>query len=628
MPSARRTGTAALAVALAAFALYHSTLLPGFDFGDTPSFQVMAGEKAISPRDAYPLYFAIGDLFAWLDGDRARGLNLASAAEGAAAAAVIVLVATELSGSLIAAVATALLFAGSYTFWSQSVIAEVYALHIGLVAVTLWLLFRWERAPTTLNLTCFFAAYALSFGNHLSMILMLPAFTAFLFEAAPGGWRSMLAPRVVMLACALAALGSLQYFWNLRTLWLQPLPPRTITEALSAFWFDVTKSDWRETMMGAVPPQLAGDRLRMYLFDLRQQFGLPALLVCSAGVVALFRKSPKRMRLLTLAFAVNVLFALTYNVGDSHVFFLPSHLMLALFFASGLAALSPLLRLHPDLLPVAGVLLAVFRIYQDYPALDRSADDRPMRLLTGVTEGLDDQRAVLLTDFNWQVENGFTYFTRAVRRDVAFGRALDVLSYAPAIVRDNQAIGRDVFLTEPARTRIAAVPGATVPVTLDPATSGETLADMTRRLAPGTRYVLTILKPTRELAVDEGDLQAAVRGLANRYALNRERDDYVVLAGLAGSDPALVESSSRPFSTATTLAGLNVTIRMDSWLEFDTIRRMGFGHVIAGRHHSLIVERGVSFVALDDHGKPISVAYRANIFEPPRRYLVSKLSAQ
>ena len=37
-------------------------------------------------------------------------------------------------GSLLAAVAAALLFAGSYTFWSQAVIAEVYALHLLLVA--------------------------------------------------------------------------------------------------------------------------------------------------------------------------------------------------------------------------------------------------------------------------------------------------------------------------------------------------------------------------------------------------------------------------------------------------------------------------------------------------------------
>jgi hypothetical protein len=61
---------------------------------------------------------------------------------------------------------------------------------------------------------------------------------------------------------------------------------------------------------------------------------------------------------------------------------------------------------------------------------------------------------------------------------------------------------------------------------------------------------------------------------------------------------------------------------MESWLAADTIRRMGFGHVIAGREHTMIVERGVSFVAFDDRGRPIRTAYASNIFAPQPRFLV------
>ena len=61
---------------------------------------------------------------------------------------------------------------------------------------------------------------------------------------------------------------------------------------------------------------------------------------------------------------------------------------------------------------------------------------------------------------------------------------------------------------------------------------------------------------------------------------------------------------------------------MESWLAADTIRRMGFGHVIAARHHTLIVERGVSFVAFDERGQPTRTAYAANIFAPQPRYLI------
>ncbi len=57
------------------------------------------------------------------------------------------LVAAELSGSIAAAFGAALLFAASYTFWSQAIIAEVYALHIAFVALTLLLLLRWANVP-------------------------------------------------------------------------------------------------------------------------------------------------------------------------------------------------------------------------------------------------------------------------------------------------------------------------------------------------------------------------------------------------------------------------------------------------------------------------------------------------
>jgi hypothetical protein len=49
---------------------------------------------------------------------------------------------------------------------------------------------------------------------------------------------------------------------------------------------------------------------------------------------------------------------------------------------------------------------------------------------------------------------------------------------------------------------------------------------------------------------------------------------------------------------------------------------MGFGHVIAGRRHTLIVERGLSFVAFDERGEAIRTVYAANIFAPQRRYVV------
>ncbi len=99
-------------------------------------------------------------------------------------------------------------------------------------------------------------------------------------------------------------------------------------------------------------------------------------------------------------------------------------------------------------------------------------------------------------------------------------------------------------------------------------------------------------------------------------------EDYIVFAGRAGTTPQLVHRANRPFKSRVMLDGVTVDIRMESWLAFDTIRRMGFGQVIANRHHALIVERGVSFVALDDDGRPLRTAYASGIYAPQPRYLV------
>ncbi|HYM24594.1 MAG TPA: DUF2723 domain-containing protein [Vicinamibacterales bacterium] len=621
---------AALAVAAAAFAIYRATLLPGFDFGDTGSFQTIVSLPLLTPRDSYPLYFAIGrTLVALSHAEPAWLLNVASAVEGGVACGLLVLVGAELSGSTLAGAAAGLLFAVSYTFWSQAIIAEVYALHACCLAGSLLLLLRWSKRPTLTRLAGFFAVYALGFGDHLSMVLLLPGYTLFLLavaSGAPGGWRSMFAPRVVALAVLIAALGAAQYVWNLRTLWLMPDPPRSLLDGMQTFWFDVTKSDWRDTMVLQVPRSMAMSRLAMYWFDLRQQFGpiVPAL--AGLGLARLAVADCRRALLMFALYAVNVAFAFGYNVGDSHVFYLPSHLILALLAGSSLTLAGLVTRRGAAICATALMLYAGVRTYRDFPALDRSGDRRPERTIAALTSGLDDRHAVLLTDLNWQIANGLSYFAHTLRPEVLWSRLSDVMLYAPALVADNQAIGRDVTLTQSARDELTSAYGPMLPVDRDRRVSTASLTDVVRALPTGTRYALCVLEPTHDFAGRDAlsaDVAAAVEALTSGSA-RMPGGDYAILAGLSGQPPRLVVGSAKPFERTAAVGGVPVQVRMDSWLDFDTIRRMGFGHVIAGRRHTLIVERGVSFAAFDEEGRTTATAYRANIFAPQPRYLVQK----
>ena len=623
---ARRVPLPALAaavVAAAAFALYRATLLPGFDFGDTGSFQTLAGSGLITPRDGYPLYFAIGQLFLWLTGaEPAHALNLASAVTAAIACGLLVPVGTELSGSVGAAVGAALLFAVSYTFWSQAVIAEVYALHIALILLTLLLALRWSTRPTLARLTLVFAVYALAFGNHLSMILLAPGLTLFFLASAPGGWRSLLTPRVVAIATLCACVGASQYAWNLRTLYLLPDPPDGIADALQRFWFDVTKSDWRDTMVMNVPRSMLGDHAAMYWFDLTQQFGVAGPLLAAAGLGQLAIANVRRALLMLVLFLTNVAFAYSYNVGDAHVFYLPSHLVIALLAAPALVLAR---RAARHAVPVAAAVLvayAVSRAYDDFPALDRSADDRPERVIAPLTAGLDDRHAILLTDLNWQIQNGLSYYTKVTRPDVAVGRMPDVQLYAPVLVADNRAIGREVALTERARATASAAYGPLLTLTRDARVVVPPLSAVGQQIAQGTRYVVCVLRPSRDLAIDRDGLARLLQMLAGGRPVEVPPGDYAAVVGIAGQPPTLVVGAPLPFRRTVTLDSVTVTVRMESWLASDTIRRMGFGQVVAAHHHALIVERGVSVAAFDELGRPLQTAYASNIFAPQARYLV------
>jgi hypothetical protein len=226
---------------------------------------------------------------------------------------------------------------------------------------------------------------------------------------------------------------------------------------------------------------------------------------------------------------------------------------------------------------------------------------------------------------NWQLVNGLAYFGKVTHPDLAYAWLTHVLPYAPALVRDNLAIHRDVAMTERARTLFVRAYGPLFEVKADPRVSVPTLTEIVRPLPRDTPYVLCVLRPSRDLVLDRDDLAAAVRVLTGRET-RVPPGDYAAIAGVTGREAALIIGSAAPFRRTVTVGGIAVEIRMESWLAFDTIRRMGFGHVVAARRHTLIVERGVSFATFDTTGRATRTAYLGNIFAPQPRFIIAASS--
>ena len=612
--------TAACIAGTIAFAAYTRTLLPGVDLGDTGGFQAAVLWPETSARQGYPLYYALARPFVGvLSADNpARGLNLFSALCAGAAVGLLTYISGIVARSAVAGTAAGLLLAFSYTFWTQAVIAEVYALHLALSAGCLIALEAWSRRPSALRLAAFFAIYAVSFGNHLAMILWLIPFAVFLLQAHPQR-HELLRPRALALAAAIAAAGSLLYVPQLLFVWTNVDATGGWRDRLAAFWFDTTKADWREAMVLAVGSDRLPGRAAMWLWDARQQFGVAGLAIAAAGAVRLWMLSRAWAVLAWTGYFVSTLFAVTYNVGDPHVFFLPGHFITAFAVAAALAPLGPTrhMRITSASLAVAAIVYAGWRAWDTWPVADRHGDRRADVLVARLATGLNDARSVLVSGMDWQAENALLYSARYERTDLAWTRLADVMLHWPFFVRDNHAIGRDVVLTASAAAEVAAAYGGIYPLLLDAIPPARPLSVAAAAVPRGTPYILSRLTPAREEPLDAEDFARALDTLTAGRGPSASGREYEVWAGLAGEPPSYHRVSDTPFRGSFALLGDDFTVRMEAWLPFDTFRRGGFGHVLRGRQQVLTIERGASLAWFGD-GTTVN-GYAGGLYAPKPR---------
>ncbi|HKY20230.1 MAG TPA: DUF2723 domain-containing protein [Vicinamibacterales bacterium] len=632
-------GLIAAATGALAFVCYYATLLPGLDFGDSASFQTGVGSLTLTPRQAYPLYYALGNVVVWLHpGEPARALNFASAIYGAGAVGIATLLVSRIVGSNMAGLASGLFLAFSYTFWSQAITAEVYTLHLLIVGATILTLLRWAERQTVQRLAVFYAVYAVGFGNHLSMILLLPALAVFVLIHRCRGAADPLKPRMIALALAIVAAAALQYAWNFRGLWSSPEPPLSFADAVGTFWFDVTKADWRQTLVMNVSETGLQTRPSMYWFDVRQQVGLPGVVLAAIGSGYTLLRWPSRGLLLLLVYFVNVAFAWTYNVGDVYIFFLPSHYALALCAGAGVAAIVSLVSRISNhqigtAVGVLCILYAAWRGYDTFPAIDRSWDTRSTALLNQFTRPPDHPErrsgnaAIYGVDTNWQIQNAFEYFMREHRPGTPWFTTdeLDWLQQDhPAhrfehFVEANREIGREVLLAPGVYERLSSL-GATMEDATpfnEPSVPANAFVERTMAVRTGTPYALAVLRSDRAYPFDKATLASAWSRLTADSVMPPDLRQFTIVIGRAGTAPLLIKSEDRPYRLQMRVDPFQVDIRMEAWLPTDTIRRAGFGHVIVDRRHTLTLERGMSFATLEPGSE---ATYHSGLFSPIPRY--------
>jgi hypothetical protein len=317
-------------------AVYLLTLLPDVGHsGDSAELSTCAYLLAVPHPTGYPLYVAIVHVFGrLLPLSPAHAANLFSASCAVLTLLVCGRLLARLGVGRTAALAAVWTLAASPTFWEHAIVAEVYALHALLLALTALAYLRWAESlrERDFYLACF--VYALAFGNHLLMVTALPAIVALVLWVRP---RAFVEPARLLGVAAIVALCAAQYgLLILRGAdGAAPYRAEPINGPGQLLPF-VTGSGFHQQMFSFPLGELLRARLPRYVEAAIDELA-PLSFCAPLGVVALGR-TPANAFLL-LAFLGNLVFALGYDISDLQPYFIPNHVLGALFLGLGLDAL-------------------------------------------------------------------------------------------------------------------------------------------------------------------------------------------------------------------------------------------------------------------------------------------------
>ncbi len=384
---------AALLAGVFAFGLARWALLPGLGFWDTGEFQTVGPALGTAHPTGFPAYVVLG----WLAsivlapfGDPAFRMNLLSAVLVGGAAGLAVVLARQLTGRLLVALAIGLVMGAVPIVWNIGTHADAHALHLLLVALVFVLLIGWEQrvraarripaigrasaagwaptwtptnAPSATRrlgqpgdrwLLAATIVYGVGLANHTLMLLLAPGIGLFVLATAPAILRR---PRFVGGLAGAMLLTALALYLELPLragIFRAPLVYGH-PERLDGFLYVVLAQQFFGALhqpfanLGTKAAELA--RLGF------EQLG-PLVVLVPLGFVATMWRQPRYAVLSGVSFLVTAWFAASYDNADIARYYLGPALMALTWLAI-----------------LAGVVLALFgRIADRFLGVDAGMD--------------------------------------------------------------------------------------------------------------------------------------------------------------------------------------------------------------------------------------------------------------
>jgi hypothetical protein len=405
-----------LAILFFSGAVYFKTLAPAVSWIDSGELATVCTSLGIAHPTGYPVYTLVGRTVSLIPlGTPILKLNLLSLLFICFAnltfffllLRVTELLFPDIKKSLreYLSLVSTLIFSFTPTLWSQATSNEVYGLNVLLSTLLFYLIFsqislrkQEKNVWSDKIFYLFFFLYGLSFGNHLSIVLLLPGFI-FIYLMIYG--KSLFEKKRVFLLFSFFILGISVYLYLPIRSSLSPILNWGDTSSLSNLKRHISGWQYRVWMFSE-SGQAFWENLKNYLRLFYSQFPLYLLPGVIFGFVILLRKNWKVFIFLLLIFLFTIFYGVNYQIPDIDPYFLPSFLVAAIWLGCGIAWLFSLLqrRIHNPR-TVAIILIILFsslpfvNLFRNYFKQDESRNYFSYDYATNILRSIKKDSIVL-----------------------------------------------------------------------------------------------------------------------------------------------------------------------------------------------------------------------------------------
>jgi len=374
--------------------IYYKTLLPGLGFwGDSAKFQFAGKVLGTAHLPGYPLYLMLNNAFVNMfpKGTLAFKVNLLSAGFSLLAILVFFNLLVELRIRPLIAFVTSLIYALSITFWLFSLVAEVYSLNILFVAAVLNLLIRWRHSRKDRYFYAACLVYAISFGNHQTMIALLPALAYLVWVTDRSTYWN---PKKIMIVLGCIAIGLSQYMY---IFWRTSDPTTLFLESDTHSWLNFMRSPGTNVAFHMGLYEIIADRIPLAL----EFFWVNFLLLIPLAVWGFFLVKYRWLNVtLLLLLVANTLLVLQLEFPGPDGVYMPSFLVVAIYIGFALGEID---RRYFHKIGYALVLLAVPALFLtiNYRQVDQSQHTLHAEIVEKILVELDDGALIIADEYEY-----------------------------------------------------------------------------------------------------------------------------------------------------------------------------------------------------------------------------------